>query len=101
GIRDVLVTGVQTCALPIYPPPSGAGDPFAIQAIALGGRVVAAELVDLDGDARADLFCTRIDGMPPDERRTVHVFYQRPDRTFPRSEERRIGKRWRYRLYAR
>jgi hypothetical protein len=62
--------------------PAAAEDPFRIQAIALGGRVVQADLVDLDGDARADLLCMRIDGMPPGERRTIHVFYQRPDATF-------------------
>lgn len=63
--------------------PAAAEDPFQIQAIALGGRVVQADLVDLDGDARGDLLCMRIEGMPPGERRTIHVFYQRPDRTFP------------------
>src|SRR3989441_10266833 len=29
GIRDKLVTGVQTCALPIYPDEGGAGGPLA------------------------------------------------------------------------
>src|SRR5262245_8741433 len=62
---------------------AAAEEPFAIQAFALGGRVVAAELVDLDGDARADLLCATVDGMPPDERRTLYVFYQKADRTFP------------------
>jgi hypothetical protein len=45
--------------------------------------VVQADLVDLDGDARGDLLCMHIEGIPPEERRTVDVFYQRPDRTFP------------------
>ncbi len=62
--------------------PAAAEDPFAIQKFALGARVVQADLVDLDGDARGDLLCTRIDGMPPEERRTLHVFYQRPDGTY-------------------
>jgi hypothetical protein len=61
---------------------ASADDPFSIVTLALGGRVVAAELVDLDGDGRADLLCMRIEGMPPDERRTLHVFYQKTDRTF-------------------
>lgn len=58
-------------------------DPFAIQKIELGGRIVQADLVDLDGDRRGDLLCIRIEGMPPNERRTIHVFYQKPDRAFP------------------
>jgi hypothetical protein len=58
-------------------------DPFAIQSLTLPGRVVAADLVDLDGDGRGDLLCMHIEGIPPEERRAVDVFYQRPDRTFP------------------
>jgi FG-GAP-like repeat len=58
-------------------------DPFAIQPFALPGRVVEADLVDLDGDARGDLLCIHIEGMPPDERRTIDVFYQREGRAFP------------------
>jgi FG-GAP-like repeat len=63
--------------------PASGEDPFQIQKLALGGRVVQADLVDLDGDARGDLLCIRLEGMPPDERRTVHVFYQRTDHAFP------------------
>ncbi len=63
--------------------PAAGEDPFGIHAVALGGRVVQADLVDLDGDARGDLLCMRATGMPPEEQRTIHVFYQRPDRTFP------------------
>ena len=63
--------------------PARAGEPFEIQAIALPGRVVQADLVDLDGDARADLVCTTVEGMPPSERRTTRVFYQRSNHTFP------------------
>ncbi len=63
--------------------PAAAEDPFGVQSIALGGRVVQADLVDLDGDARAELLCIRTEGMPPGEQRTIHVFYQQPDRTFP------------------
>ena len=62
---------------------AAAEDPFAIQSLALPGRVVSADLVDLDGDARGDLLCMHIEGIPPEERRAVDVFYQRPDRTFP------------------
>jgi len=56
--------------------------PFAIQSITLTGRVVSADIVDLDGDARGDLLAIRADGLPPEERREIHVFYQRKDGTF-------------------
>src|SRR5206468_7078477 len=76
GIRDLIVTGVQTCALPIYRNPrAGAGgddygagfDPLAldIHAERAGGEI-------------------RIDDRP------VDVFG-------PRSEERRVGKECRCR----
>jgi hypothetical protein len=77
--RAIAAVGAALAALAR---PAAAEDPFRIQAIALGGRIVQADLVDLDGDARADLLCMGIEGLPPAERRTIHVFYQRPDRTF-------------------
>jgi hypothetical protein len=63
--------------------PAAGEDPFAIQSFKLPGRVVQADLVDLDGDGRGDLLCMHIEGIPPEERRTMDVFYQRSDRTFP------------------
>jgi FG-GAP-like repeat len=63
--------------------PAAAEDPFRIQSLAVEGRAVQADIVDLDGDARGDVLCTRVDGMPPNERRTLLVYYQRPDQTFP------------------
>jgi hypothetical protein len=62
---------------------AAAEDPFAIQTFALAGRVVQSDLVDLDGDARGDVLTMRAEGMPPEERREIGVFYQRADRTFP------------------
>ncbi len=59
-----------------------ADDPFAIQSIVLPGRVISADLVDLDGDARGDLLAIRAEGLPPNERREIHVFYQRKDGAF-------------------
>ena len=56
--------------------------PFAVQELWLGRRVVQADLVDLDGDRRADLLCTGSEGLPPDEHRSLHVFYQRDDGAF-------------------
>jgi VCBS repeat protein len=66
---------------------SAAEPPFAIQTLSLGGRVVQADLADLDGDGRGDLLCVRFDGLPPAEKRALHVFYQRPDRTFPATSD--------------
>jgi hypothetical protein len=57
-------------------------EPFAIQTFTLPGRVVQADIVDFDGDGRGDLLCVHVDGMPPEERRTLAVFYQRDDHTF-------------------
>jgi hypothetical protein len=77
---------VGALAWMVFPGPSAGDDaPFAIQSIAIAGRVVQSDLVDLDGDARGDLLCIRADGLPPDEHREIHVFYQRKDGTF--SEE--------------
>jgi VCBS repeat protein len=76
-----LIAALAALAAPAAP--AAADDPFSVQAIPLGGRVVQADLVDLDGDARAELLCIRMEGMPPGEQRTIHVFYQRSDHTFP------------------
>ncbi len=65
--------------------------PFEISEVAVEGRSVAAELADLDGDGRGDLFVAAFRGVPPDERRVLSVYYQRdhgalpaaPDETLP------------------
>src|SRR2546429_6012771 len=82
GIRDVAVTGVQTCALPIYPEDARA--PRARSAVAgIGGPRMNA--IDprihqaLDGEISRD-------SLPPELRGTVD-----------RSEERRVGKECRSR----
>ncbi|MGH7337563.1 MAG: hypothetical protein ACREI7_08300, partial [Myxococcota bacterium] len=80
AIATALAVAIAAVSAAVAIPAAG-GDPFSIQKFALGGRVVQADLVDLDGDARAELLCIRMEGMPPGERRTIHVFYQRPDRT--------------------
>ncbi len=43
------------------------------------GRTVAAELVDLDGDARTDLLVFSFVGLPPREKRSIRIHLQRPD----------------------
>lgn len=47
--------------------------PFALQTIPCASRCVGAELVDLDGDGRADLLALVVRGIPPQERRELQV----------------------------
>ena len=49
--------------------------PFAIQTIPSAGRTVSAEIVDLDGDGRAELLAIVFRGVWPDETREIHVHY--------------------------
>src|SRR5205823_7026588 len=75
GIRDKLVTGVQTCALPIFQPdgPSASGRPSLPHA----DGVAADRAHPRQG--------RRVDRAPDRDRRAL------------RSEERRVGKEWRTR----
>src|SRR2546425_6565506 len=79
GIRDKLVTGVQTCALPIYP-----------------SKTVMA---DLNGDGLMDLVVVDNGYDWVVDRGGVSVLLGRSDGTFSgqRSEERRVGKECRSR----
>ena len=79
ALRGVLAGAAIGAALAVR---AAAEDPFAIRSFTLPGRVVQADLVDFDGDERGDLLCVHVEGMPPDERRTLDVFYQRPDHSF-------------------
>jgi hypothetical protein len=51
-------------------------EPFALQTLPGVGRAVAAEIADLDGDARGDVLALAVLGMPPDETREVRVYFQ-------------------------
>src|SRR5206468_8565807 len=83
GIRYLIVTGVQTCALPIYPP---AREPSP--------RVGTARSAGRPAPARA--CCGR-----PAAKRGHRLRGTAPrgagSRTRSRSEERRVGKEWRSR----
>jgi hypothetical protein len=57
--------------------------PFSIRSVEGRGRLVQADIADLDGDGREDLLCIAIAGLPPDERRQIVVYYQRPNGTLP------------------
>jgi hypothetical protein len=55
--------------------------PFSIHRVESVDRTVQADIADLDGDGREDLLCIAIEGLPPDERRKIVAYYQRPDGT--------------------
>ncbi|MEE9608002.1 MAG: VCBS repeat-containing protein [Myxococcota bacterium] len=62
---------------------AGAEDPFELRRLASPGRTALAEIVDLDGDGRADVFSVAFAGLPPDERREIRVHFQREDGSLP------------------
>src|SRR5205823_7660779 len=85
GIRDKLVTGVQTCALPIYPgaPPAATG----------AARSPSRTRAMRRPTTRASPSTTRVGSTSPGGRRawalaTTTAILP----TGPRSEERRVGK---------
>lgn len=53
-----------------------------MELFATEGRTVSAEIVDLNGDGRGDLMQIVFVGYPPEERRSLRVFLQRPDGGF-------------------
>src|SRR5690606_41162802 len=84
GIRDFHVTGVQTCALPIYSLPAVTTGPN--QSICLGGSVQlqAAGAIAYSWTPSAGLSCTTCPNPSANPLTT-------------RSEERRVGKECRHR----
>jgi hypothetical protein len=79
--RAFMCLGILLAGLSL---PSGARaeDYFDITAIPSKGRSVAAELADLNGDGRLDLFVVVLLGLPPEETRDVRVYLQQPDGSF-------------------
>src|SRR5690606_40135028 len=84
GIRDFHVTGVQTCALPIY-----RGDL---------DRMVAVVVDDRDAVPLAGAGESPFDAPEGGERRADLLV---GNAELPRSEERRVGKGWCFRCSAR
>src|SRR5207245_6832047 len=86
GIRDATVTGVQTCALPIY------GYPPAVQLAVDFARVFGLEVLLADKSILVDFkvrtFARILDrlNLLPEEQRIVRVL------GLERSEERRVGR---------
>src|SRR5207247_8220971 len=88
GIRDPLVTGVQTCALPIC---QHARVENRHQApVAFGADEPAESLLELDDRLRHGEFVERV--AAPSRDRFGAGFDDRPIRRRERSEERRVGK---------
>src|SRR2546428_3712415 len=84
GIRDLIVTGVQTCALPIFDPVTFT---LVIEEIARGDASTAWVLCQTAGCSMTAAY------VPPDVARDI--FGDR--RAVMRSEERRVGKECRSR----
>ncbi len=67
-----------------------ADDFFEIDHIANQGRSVAVEFAELNGDARTDLMVVTLIGIPPEEKRSVRVYLQKPDGSLPRTPDHTI-----------
>src|SRR5205823_6876293 len=95
GIRDKLVTGVQTCALPIYSPylpPKPYDDLGPVQRMQAGRE--ARRYLTLRGIVRA---CAGPFDVPAGALARMRHLYDRSINLLDRSEERRVGKertRW-------
>ncbi|MFK7886315.1 MAG: FG-GAP repeat domain-containing protein [Gammaproteobacteria bacterium] len=60
-----------------------AEQPFEITSLRLTDRVVAAQFADINGNARDDLVVATLGGLPPNETRTLHVYFQTEAGGFP------------------
>ncbi len=75
--------------------PAVADDLFDVVHLERQGRSVAAELADLDGDGRVDLFVVTLRQIPPREERTIDVYLQRADGSLPESPDHSVPvPRW-------
>jgi hypothetical protein len=68
---------------------------FDIREFPNQGRSVTAELADFDGDQRKDLMVVSIEGIPPEESRTIRVYLQQADGSLPSTPDHSIPlPRW-------
>lgn len=59
------------------------------------GRVVTTQFADFNGDGLEDLMLATLKGVPPAETRTISVYFQQPDKSFPDAASRTIPiPRW-------
>src|SRR5206468_5532943 len=93
GIRDLIVTGVQTCALPIFRVPPGDTRRDRFFAGCEAGILGCGDESPVDGCVRrSDGLCRRSIA-----RREENDHGGQRGRLPSRSEERRVGKEWRSR----
>src|SRR2546421_8616292 len=83
GIRDLIVTGVQTCALPIYPK-----DPWSLS---------SNDVKSSGEDKTGRFWVANSEGLDEFDRKEGKVTLHIPLREPLRSEERRVGKECRSR----
>lgn len=68
---------------------------FDLQELSVKGRVVASRLADFNGDQHVDLMMVTLEGIPPDELRTIHVYLGQEDGQFPTAASHSIAvPRW-------
>ncbi len=67
-----------------------AEDLFSFRILPHRGRAVAAELAELNGDGRTDLFIVSLDGVPPKDERLFAVYLQRKDGSLPTTPDYRV-----------
>ena len=85
-MRVARVAALSLCVIALAAvgsSPSRAENLFDVTTLPSEGRSVAAELAELNGDGRTDLFVVTLSGIPPEERRSIHVYLQRPDGSLP------------------
>src|SRR5206468_4614233 len=97
-IRDLIVTGVQTCALPIWDPKPGTdmGGPFRAIRTSVPG-VQICELLPYVAQQMHRLAIVRSINTAEDDHGRGHYMMETGRREDPRSEERRVGKECRSR----
>ena len=68
---------------------------FDVLEVASQGRSVAAEFADFDGDQRKDLMVVSLEGIPPEESRTIRVYLQQTNGSLPAAPSHSISlPRW-------
>ena len=82
---------LAAAAASFAPGPEARGDDwFEIERVEAAGRVVAADIGDFDGDGVMDLIVVTLEGVPPAESRTIHVYLRRAGAGFPATPSHRL-----------
>jgi hypothetical protein len=64
-----------------------AASPFELRTLASPGRTAFAEIADLDGDGLGDVVSASFTKLPPEQRRTLRVHFQRADGSLPKAPD--------------